>query len=104
MAEVAGVGTRSRPLHRTLGLGCCGQQRDLIGRDLPQCGRCNPRDAGFDEIILAFVRKEGSIYGPIRLARASMIAVWEETHAYIRPLNGKMYLSSRALMESRFFS
>jgi len=43
--------------------------------------------------------KDGAIYGPIRVARALVDSgVWE-ARAYVPP-NGKMYPSSRALMES----
>ena len=52
------------------------------------------------EIILSLVRREGSIYGPIRFARVDGSRRVKETRAYIRPLNGKMYLSFLALMES----
>jgi len=43
------------------------------------------------EIILSFVPKQGSIYGPIRFARALMIACGKETRAYIRPHTWKMF-------------
>ena len=54
------------------------------------CSSTYPLPLSFAQIILSFVRKSGSIYGPIRFARALMVACGKETRAYIRPHTWKM--------------